>query len=177
MKTWLDITDTAVKIGLGAMISFIGTVWLTRTNNRFSRQEEAKRTRQRILEEVLVLVDEFSKTVAVYLAERMNAAHKLEKGRRLSKHEEQELKDFDMRLFHDFTLVNTSKSKLYFIGAESSRDKLLKYRELVDEFYKIAEISNDNCSEQKLIELKEKIVEARETFYASLGQDFKKDKI
>lgn len=55
-KEWLDIVDTAVKIGLGALISGIATYAVTKGNNKYDKEKVA-------LERNIKLIHDFAESL------------------------------------------------------------------------------------------------------------------
>jgi phosphopantetheine adenylyltransferase len=51
-KSLIDVLDTAVKIGLGALISGISTYWITRQKDKSDSVKEYERRHRTILEQV-----------------------------------------------------------------------------------------------------------------------------
>ncbi len=60
MSTWLEIVDTAVKIGLGALISGVTTYWVTNTKSQHELYKNTIEDKRSTLREVAVLVEESS---------------------------------------------------------------------------------------------------------------------
>ncbi|MEQ6167780.1 MULTISPECIES: hypothetical protein [unclassified Ekhidna] len=173
-KTWIDVADTAVKIGLGALIGGLTGVWLARINNRHSTTTSDKENKRRILEEILELTDSFSQSVTTFWANRINAAWKIKKGEKLKKEEKEELSTQEKKLFNGFTIINTCRSKLLLIGAKEAEKKLSEYRKPIDEFFKISAIDNKDCTYEKLLPFKENISKSRRAFYESLNSEYEK---
>ncbi len=173
-KTWVDLVDTAVKIGLGALIGGLTGAWLARINNRHAITMSDREHKRKILEQVLELTDAFSQSVTVFWANRINAAYKMEKGETLDDEEVRKLKTQENQLFNDFTIINTCRAKLLLIGAKGAEAKLGAYREPIDQFFRLADIDNPECTEAKLEELRDQISNARRAFYESLNQEYEK---
>ncbi len=172
LKTWVEVADTAVKIGLGAIITGIISLIMYTLQSRQSKKAHTKEIKERILEEVIELTNKFNKSAMVYLASRANAAWKLENNKQLTAEEEMNLKDLDKQLFQDFTIISTCKAKLALIGAQKAKEELVNFKIAVDKFFKIARLSNEGCTEAKLVELRGKIEIAMGKFHDELSIAF-----
>lgn len=174
-KTWIDVADTTVKIGLGAIIGGLTSVWLARINNKHTNRTVNQHSRRKIIESVVELLDTFTQSVTVYWADRTNAAYRIENGHSLSDSQKNSLKQQEKKLFDDFVIVNTCKSKLLLIQAKDSVDKLIVYRDLVDNFYKTSSIDNLDCTEKDFVNMKKPMSTALLVFYESLNTEFEKE--
>jgi len=56
--TIIEIIDTAVKIGLGALISGIATYWITHSKNSFELRKLRLEDQRETLREVALMIDE-----------------------------------------------------------------------------------------------------------------------
>jgi hypothetical protein len=171
-KTWYDIADTAIKIGLGGLIGGFTGIWLAKINNRHLILTANQDRRRRILEDVLEHIDCFNYSVNMYWAQRANAAYKVENNETLTEEEIESLNKNEEKLFEDFNIITTCKSKLILIGAKDSEENLIIYHDAVDQFFKISGINSKDCSEQKLIKLRKVMSDTRKDFFESLSHEY-----
>lgn len=83
MTTGLDIIDTAVKIGLGALISGLATYLITNQKNEHDLQKEHWKRKMDLLENIAIGLQKATtsmmKTVHVYLEIRKEDKHEMRK--------------------------------------------------------------------------------------------------
>lgn len=172
--TWIDVADTAVKIGLGAIIGGLMGIWLAKLAAKNSRVAKLDEHRRSTINEILKSIDEFGHTTSLYWANLINAVKTLEDGGRVYKAEKDALKVQEQKLFHDFTIVSSCRAKLQLIGCKNAVRKLDNYSEPIREFFKIGYLGNKKCTYGYLLDFKEKTSINRERFYQSLNEEYYK---
>lgn len=170
--TWVNVADTAVKVGLGALIAGgFGalTVWLTHMKET-KKEFEAKR--RQLIEEVMISVDEFSREVSLFWALLMNGVYKKKKGE-LAQRDKEEIALKEREVFEKFNELNSSKSKLLLISEKDCHSSLSEYREVAADFFKLSSIHNDGLTQEALNEHKEKMQTRRDAFFERLSIAYK----
>lgn len=59
---WIDIVDSAVKIGLGAAVTAIGTLIITKKNHEADRRKELRKHKLDVIEDVSVKAENYFST-------------------------------------------------------------------------------------------------------------------
>ena len=163
-----SIIDTAVKIGLGALISGFATYRVTKLNHDNSL-EKARSDRQReLLEEISSQVELFSNSVLKYWAYMIEHVR--------YKHSEKDAPD-DLKpridqaaidLFDRYTELASAEGKLILIGAEEAQSLVRDYGEYIKEFRKASWQGNHSLTESDLDKSRIEILEKRKKLYQSL---------
>jgi len=173
-KTWIDVADTAVKVGLGALIGGGFSYLLTRLNHdRESIKEYAKR-RLNNIELAFEEINEFSKIISLYWANLANGIFKKEKGT-LTKDDKGSLNDEEQHLFESFSLLNGARTKLVLLAETKSVEKLDQYKTACEDFFKIANIDGKNCTKRNLTEHKEKMIHSRDKLLEAMSKTYGKN--
>ena len=67
--TWIEVADTAIKVGLGALLSGVTTYIVLRARQRGEVQIEQHRRRRELIEEVCDLLDDVVNEVQLFTAD------------------------------------------------------------------------------------------------------------
>jgi hypothetical protein len=172
--TWINVADTAIKIGLGALIGGAFGIWVALVNNRSQSSRTYLEKKRSILESVLADVESFLGATIMYWANLSNAVYKRDKGIRLTEADTKELKKLEQALFESFKLLGSCSAKLLLIGEEVAEAKLKELRTTVDDFFQIANVENPKATESTLSKHRELIGARRTEFYRAAGESFKK---
>ena len=171
-KTWIDVADTAVKIGLGALLGGAFAVWVAFLNNKSQASKVYLERKRCIIESVVGEVDLFHGAAAFYWANLSNAVFKRDSNNRLSHAETEELKKLEQQLFEGFKSLGGCSSKLLLIGEGEAETKLRGMRNAIDDFFRVANIENKKCTTAALDGHKKTIQEKREELYLALSKSF-----
>ncbi len=172
-KTWIDVADTAVKVGLGALIGGgFSYLLMHLDHDRESKKEYAKR-RLNNIEIAFEEINEFSKIISLYWANLANGLFKKGKGT-LTDEDLKSLSEEEQRLFESFSLLNSSRTKLVLLSESTSVDKLDNYKTTCEDFFKIANIDGDNCTKENLIIHKEKMIKSRQSLLEAMSKTYGK---
>ena len=171
--TWINVADTAVKIGLGALIGGAFGVWVALLNNRSQSSRGYLEKKRIILEAVLADVESFLSATTLYWANLANAIYKRDQGHKLTDADSKELSKLEQSLFESFKVVGTSSARLLLIGEEPADMKLRELHDAVDAFFRIGNVDNKKTTLDALDKHKELISSKRKEFYMALGGSFK----
>lgn len=170
--TWIDVVDSAVKIGLGALIA--GAFSFTTTRLTYDRDARAERTRRRrdLLEKVLNMMNHFDK---VYRLEKALFDTLLDLSRTPKDREEdkKQFEQLDEDLRVAFEKFADSSGILLILGETSAEAALNEYREVANEWYERALPEPDSLSAASLDQLKADITAKRSALMAKLAAAYK----
>ena len=167
------MADTAVKIGLGALIGGAFGVWVAWLNNRNQSSRSYLEKKRSILESVLADVESFFSATTLYWANLANAIFKRDQGNRLTEGESKELKKLEQGLFESFKVVGSCSARLLLVGEVAAEIKLKELRDEIDAFFRIGNVDNKSSTVVVLEQHKERIASKRKEFYLALGTSFK----
>ena len=165
--TLLEILDTAVKIGLGALITGLIAYFIQRANIEATKNKENLIFNRELLSKISANIEELNHTVL-----KMWAIFEFE-----TKQSEPDLSELSDRLkqlrkilFNDFNLLSQSEGLLLLHGYIEQQEKLRSYGELLGQFNSYTLFKNGSISAESTKEFKAKILEARKELYSSLNK-------
>lgn len=166
--TMLDIVDTSVKIGLGALISGIATYSVTKLNHN-KDIEKSKQNRQReLLEEISSQAEEFSTSVLKYWAYMIEHVRYVKSKKDAPKDLKERIEGASKELFDKFTNLSSAEGKLILIGAYKAEELTRDYGEYIKEFRRNASQGNSSLSEADLDDYRVNILAKRKSLYEEL---------
>ena len=170
---WINVADTAVKVGLGALIAGGFCALNAWHNHKKESSKEYAAKRRELLESVMLSVDEFSREVSLFWALLMNGVYK-KNNEGLDDEDRAEIESKEKDLFEKFNKINSSKRKLLLISKKDCHRKLSEYREASADFFKLSSIKNDSLTQEQLSEHKEKMQSSRDAFFECLSEAYRK---
>lgn len=180
--TWITVTDTAVKVGLGALIGGgISIVATYLSQRRESAKQYNDKKREQLLEAALQF-NKFNTVLGVYWANVRNAAfkkenkNKLPPKERLSKKERTALSKNESDLFESFSILGECNTRLLLMGDKASSKRLQNYGELAKTFFAESHIDNDKTTQNNLDAHKAKLETQKNIFMNSLHDRYRSDK-
>jgi hypothetical protein len=129
MTTGLDVLDTAVKVGLGALLSAGGAYLLAARTQRKEGERERTRRRRELLESVADDVVGFSSTFLAYWARSADAAAKRREGKAPTKEAMKRLIDSRNELFDAFGRLTSAQGRLLLLGEKQAQTLLRDFGE------------------------------------------------
>ena len=172
--TWIEVADSAVKIGLGALLGGVFGLMIAWVNNRSQSLKGYYERRRTLLEHILESVDSASNSAATYWANLMNGVYKRDTNQRLSDDELSSLQGLERQFFAAFSSLNSSAAKLLLLGEEQAEASLAELRLAFENFFKVANIDGDKCTKVLLEEHKMAMSKARRAFFQSLSEAYKR---
>lgn len=172
-STWLDIVDTAVKIGLGAAISGIATYAVTRYKHTSEKSLAATQRKRDAISQVAEDVEEFSHICLNYWARILDWTRKQKAGKQPNETLEHELRHVRSELFNSYKTLASAESKLLLMGEQEAQDYVRKYGEELTKFYSKAFIGDHGMSVEEIQEWREVILSGRIKVFNELSRIFK----
>ena len=172
--TTLDIIDTAVKIGLGALISGATAYVITRLKYHSDINKELLSRRQILLERVANQVEELNRVYLKYYASMLNFIRDKKEGIEWPGYKKDEHKEVTKDLNAGFQELTSAEAKLLLLGETDAYDTLRTYGAKIYAFtQKVVYGNRENLEERDIVSLMNEIREARINFYRVLSQQFK----
>lgn len=172
---WIDVADDAVKVGLGALIAagagFL-TVSVTRKNDQKKHYYE---NRMDLLKEAVLEVSTFGSTVSTYWARFCDAVYRRDTHQKSTDAQKKELADLEKKSFDGFTNASTPRAKLSMLGEHDARIAMDNLVKTCDIFFKMADLTDPNCTQDLLDTMKKEIASARENFFQEIEKAFNKE--
>jgi len=171
--TWIEIADTAIKIGLGAALSGISTLIINHQSHNKNLEKENNTRNKETLESVTLSIEELTHALLKYWSYILEWAKNNEKGVRASKEKTESITELRGEVFNLFKGLTNSEGRLLLIGCVEQQKKLREYGTLISEFYRYASRNNEDMQSSELEAWRNKILEAREQLYSSLNKSYR----
>ena len=171
--TWIEIADTALKIGLGAAISGVSAFFINRQTHNKSLEKENYSRNKETLESVTLCIEELTHALLKYWSHVLEWAKNNEKGVQASKEKTDYITELRGDVFNLFKGITNSEGRLLLIGCVEQQKKLREYGALISEFCRYASRSNVEMQSLELEAWRTKILEAREQLYSSLNKSYR----
>ena len=175
--TWIEIADTAIKVGLGAALSGISALLINRQAHNKSLEKENNARHKEILESVTLSIEELAHALLKYWSFILEWAKNNEKGVAASKEKTEAITELRGEVFNLFKGLTNSEGRLLLIGCVEQQKKLREYGALIAEFYRYASRNNEEMQSSELESWRSRILEAREQLYSSLNKSYRAVKI
>lgn len=164
----LNIVDTAVKIGLGAVISGVSAYWIARLqhNNEIAKIK-IKRYRE-LIEEVSTQVEEFSSATLTYWAYMIERVRCVSRKKDFPEDLPVRIKKSESELFEKFGKLASAEGKLILFGSIKAQELLREYGDYVREFRRVAWHGNSSLKEEDVEKYRVEIMSRRKTLYEEI---------
>lgn len=171
--TWIEIADTAIKIGLGAAISGVSAFLISRQSHNKSIEKAHDSRNKETLESVTLSIEELTHALLKYWSYILEWAKKNEKGEKASKEKTELIIELRGEVFNLFKGLSNSEGRLLLIGCVEQQKKLREYGVLISEFYRYASRNNEEMQSSELEDWRREILETREQLYSSLNKSYR----
>ena len=172
-KEILEIVDTAVKIGLGAIISGIATYTITHKNHSHERNKELRLKKINILEFAIENVEPYFNAFSKYMSIVDGA---LRAGMQSGTISNENFKEQIYQLDNDFVFSrdkkNISISRLKLIALDDVVDKLLNVQKVENKFRQIIKFDNKLLTQDELEQIRDEFKIKKNEFYKSVQNSF-----
>ena len=175
MPTTPEIIDTAVKIGLGALISASGAYWVAHHNHDRDAEKERLRRRRELLEEVAEQVEHFTHAALRCWSVASEVAGFRDRNQAPPAKRVEVLFARRADLYEAFQQISSAEAKLLLLGEIDAQKLLRDYGEYVGEV-------RSNTHPDHLASVTEftahraGILKRRMQFFARLSADYAKPK-
>ncbi|RKG53345.1 hypothetical protein D7V64_07835 [Acinetobacter cumulans] len=167
LMTLLEILDTAVKIGLGALITGAIAYFIQKANISASSTKENLQFNRTLLTNISVDIEEITHTVL-----KMWAIFEYE-AKKIQIDQEKIFERLDPlrnTLFKDFNLLSKSEGLLLLHGYIEQQEKLRVYGELIGKFNSYTLFRNGTVNIETTAQFRADILEIRKLLYTSLNK-------
>ncbi len=170
-ELFLQITDTSLKIGLGALIAAV-TAWVVLRRSGGSQQSAntaGDNRRIQILEDVSSQVGTVTHIFAKYsslVVESIQFGERWPQARRI------ELESVNTELVAEFKKMAEAEAKLLMLGEKNLERSLRLYGAKIAVYRKQVYVGRKDISLEQITALKNAIVQVREQFYDMLSRKY-----
>jgi hypothetical protein len=168
----LEIVDTAVKIGLGALITGLATYIITKLNHDKDLEKQSIRRRRELLEQIATNVEHFINSYRRYFLVSLEVVHRTQIGEDYPSGMYEEYESKKKEVMEATDGLSSAQSYLLLLGLNTTNDRLMKLALRVEE-YMGATISTDvKKSISELNSLHGQVVEAKSEFFEFLHKAY-----
>lgn len=163
----LQILDTAVKIGLGSIITLFGTYLVTKINHNHEYRKDKNNRFFNSMEEISSLIEDTTHISLKYWA---LVNEWTSKKANFKLYREEELKKVEVELFHSFKNLTVAESKLMLLGLKEESILLREYGMLLSKLRSNFFKGNNEVTLESMKQIREEILNKRESLFFSLSQ-------
>lgn len=171
-KSLIDVLDTAVKIGLGALISGISTYWITRQKDKSDSVKEYERRHRTILEQVAEETEQVNHVYLKYWALVVEWLRYTKEGNPWPEGRKEELEKTKTELFHAFKSLTSAEAKLLLVNEKEAYEALRAFGEAVVSFRRTHYMGHKAMSEDEIATDKNKIKQLREELFEIISDSY-----
>jgi hypothetical protein len=168
---WPEVVDSAVKIGLGALIGGVVATYQAAALFRRERKKALCDRRRELLEEFVEKFDAFGATVADYHASFWNLHEERAKGKLTEEMKTKHLK-IDSQMTRAFKQLHAVESRLLLIREDDLYDALRDYIADTQTLYEKTELESTTLTEDDLSAFKERLRDKRRALLRAVGERY-----
>ncbi|ELI0637258.1 hypothetical protein Q8344_004979 [Vibrio harveyi] len=170
-KEWFDLADTMIKIGLGAIISVLGTYKLSVLNHK-------KDIDKKMIEKKIDIIEEISENAEIYFY-FCSSLYNTVGGMLLdSDNQGKELTEYQKKIVtakhEDFNRVlehrNKAVSKIKLLAIPGAEDALQEYNGTLRDFRRMIVFESQSPTDEFLKQVLEQFTKHKNEFYETLSQ-------
>lgn len=166
--TWLEVIDSAVKIGLGALIAGVSALLLSRSQHHRDLSKAKVDREFEILKDVAEQTERFTQAALRYWS-LASDSHRLKRSSKsLGERRETDLAESKSALFDIFHELTSSEAKLLLLGKRDAQSALRTYGEMVSSFRRSAVNESHLMSDPEIETWRENILKTRERLLSEL---------
>ncbi|EKF5524484.1 hypothetical protein OZQ58_004136, partial [Escherichia coli] len=168
--TLLEVIDTAVKIGLGSLITLAGTIVVTKLNHTHDNSKENRKRYYDSLEIVGSNVEEITHVALRYWAIVVEWVRLNQQDMELTEKRSNELEKNKSDLFDQFKCLTFAESKLLLLNLEEQSKLIREYGEFLTMFRRKFYDGNRELTEEMMQSARLELLKKREILIKSLAK-------
>lgn len=172
--TIVEVIDTAVKIGLGALITLVGTYAVTKMNHRHDHTKESRKRFYDSLELVGANIEEITHIALRYWALVIEWVRNNEQGMELTEKRKEELIKTKNDLFDQFKNLTVAESKLLLLNLSVQSKLVREYGEFITELRRKYYDGKEGLTEDDMKKVRLVLLQKRESLFQSLAEAYEK---
>lgn len=173
--TLVDVLDTVVKIGLGALISGASAYWLTKAKATSDLRAERLRRHHTLLEQCAEQIESFSHVLFRYWALIAEHVRNKAAGSELLPHRREELEKTKGELFNAFSSLTSAEAKLLLLGHKNVQEQLRVFGELAKAVRQKAWDGNDKLTSTQMDEYRRDLLSERAKLFELLSEGYRRE--
>ncbi|WP_201288124.1 hypothetical protein [Psychromonas sp. L1A2] len=173
--TLIEVADTAVKIGLGGLITLVGTFFIAKLNHKHEYKKDRQKRFHDALELVSEQIEEMTHVSLRYWAFVTEWVRNNQKDLGLTDKRQQELDKTKIELFDQFKNLTVAESKLLLLGLKVPSQLLRDYGVFLKEMRRDYYDGKKSITEKQMEEVRTTLLAKRESLFQSLSSSYKND--
>jgi hypothetical protein len=174
MVTSIEIVDTAIKIGLGALISGFGAYLVAKLNHNKDAEKARIQRRRELLEAVAEQVELFTQAYLKHWAFITNWLTFEPLGKPITEESEKDFRSIGEELNNSFKDLISAESKLLLLGETKCQRLLREYGESAKVYRDTALVDRRTLTKEFLKEYRKEFLDKRETFFSELSNVYRR---
>ncbi|WP_306480732.1 hypothetical protein [Limnobacter sp.] len=173
--TYLEVIDTAVKVGLGALISGLSAYWMAKSKTRDDSKRERLIRHHGLLEKSAEQIENFSHITMRYWALMIEWVRNRDQSLDLLPQRKEELTKTKAEFFDAFSDLTSAESKLLLLGHENAQKFLRNYGDLAKRMRRDAYDGNKALTEKQMEQYRSQLLDAREKLFHELSRIYRNE--
>jgi hypothetical protein len=170
---WIDVVDTAVKIGLGAAISGVTAFFIAKQSHDKSVEKEYLQKKVSVLEDVTSDIEEIVHVVFRFYSVILDWTRTLEHGNNNTEEKDKSIKELRAEIFDLFKGLTVAEGRLLLMGCKEQQVAVRNFGQLLSEFYSSSSRANAGLNSEDLKAWRLRILEERDNLYKVLGDAYR----
>ncbi|MDP2537270.1 hypothetical protein [Alteromonas stellipolaris] len=171
--TKLEVIDSAIKIGLGSLITLIGTFLVAWLNHRNDHKKERNKRFYDSLEKISVSIEETTHMSLRYWALIIEWVRNNQQGMALTNKRAEELEKTKSELFDMFKHLTVAESQLMLLGLQNISCEIREYGEFLKNMRRSYYDGNESLKESDLDDVRSELLEKRKAIFDSLSNAYR----
>ena len=171
--TWIEIADTAVKIGLGAAVTGVATLINNRLSHAKSVEKDNLQRSVEVLESVTLSIEEMTHALLKHWSFVVDLARNNESGIKASEERLKHISELRSEIYHLFKGLTNGEGRLLLTGRVAQQKKLREYGTVISGYHRYTSPNNAQMSSVELDSWRAKVLEAREQLYTALNKAYR----
>lgn len=172
--TELEVIDTAIKIGLGSLITLIGTFLVTWLNHRNERKKESRKRFYDGLESVSANIEEITHVSLRYWALVIEWVRNNAQSMELTDKRYEELEKTKIDLFDQFKNLTVAESKSMLLGLTDISSQIRDYGDFLKELRRNYYDGKESLKVSDMDNVRIELLKKRKLIFIELAKSYKK---
>ena len=173
--TGLEIIDTAVKIGLGALITGIATYVITALNHDKDLEKQSIRRRRELLEQVSSQIERFWNSYRRYYLVSLEAIHRANGNEGVPGVLRDEYEAKKKEVMEATDSLSSAQSSLLLLGLEGVNEKLLSFAGNTEKYMRSTRSLETDKQINELQVLHNQILDIKNEFFSRLSKSYREN--
>lgn len=174
ITNWPDVVDSAVKIGLGALLGggfSLVIAWLSYQRNL--GRDYFKRRRE-LIEKAVRDLDNFYRAMSLFRASLQNLLFKKNSQQPASHDDQTAIKALEKKLYVGFSDLYTVRSTLILLDEDALEKNVERFIRQASAFFKVASIENPKLTDERINKYKKSLDTRRKKILSGLSVAYRK---